>query len=108
MTSRWPVRPDVSSRMSAMPASLPSLTISAIFSARLSGLTMYGRSGAHRQVRPRLPAAAGAARRRVSRRAGVPGRVVGVPHVPQLGDHQAGAPLDLLDLDPGPHGDGPA
>ena len=52
MTSRWPVRPLVSSRTSAMPLTRPSLTSSAIFSARLSGLTWYGSSVATRQVRP--------------------------------------------------------
>ena len=39
MTSRWPVRPLLSSWMLAMPLILPSLTSSAIFCARLSGLT---------------------------------------------------------------------
>ena len=39
MTRRWPVRPEVSSVMSAMPWILPSFTISAILRARLSGLT---------------------------------------------------------------------
>ena len=38
-TRRWPVREEDSSRTSAMPATLPSLTRSAIFSARLSGFT---------------------------------------------------------------------
>ena len=39
ITSRWPVRSLVSSRTSAMPPTRPSLASSAIFSARLSGLT---------------------------------------------------------------------
>ena len=52
ITRRWPVRPEVSSRMSAMPAILPSLTSSAILIARLSGLTWYGSSVTTRQVRP--------------------------------------------------------
>ena len=38
-TSRWPLRLLDSSRTSAMPVILPSRTSSAIFSARLSGLT---------------------------------------------------------------------
>ena len=38
-TSRWPVRPEESSRTSAMPEILPESASSAIFSARLSGLT---------------------------------------------------------------------
>ena len=52
MTRRWPVRPEVSSRMSAMPVIFPSLTRSAILIARLSGLTWYGSSVITRQVRP--------------------------------------------------------
>src|SRR2546423_279733 len=44
MTSRWPVRWLVWSRTSAMPWTRPSLTSSAILSARLSGLTWYGSS----------------------------------------------------------------
>ena len=47
-----PVRPDVSSRMSAMPVILPSRARSPIFTARLSGLTWYGSSVITRQVRP--------------------------------------------------------
>ena len=39
MTSRWPVRPLLSSRTSAMPLTRPSRTSSPIFIARLSGLT---------------------------------------------------------------------
>ena len=39
-TSRWPVRSEVSSRTSEMPCTLPESASSAIFSARLSGLTM--------------------------------------------------------------------
>ena len=50
--SRMPVRPLDSSRMSAMPVSLPSLTSSATRSARLSGLTWYGSSVTTRLVRP--------------------------------------------------------
>ena len=46
------MRPEVSSRMSAMPLILPSRTISAIFAARLSGLVMYGSSVTTRHVRP--------------------------------------------------------
>ncbi len=38
-TSRWPVRDDESSRTSAIPCTLPESASSAIFSARLSGLT---------------------------------------------------------------------
>ncbi len=52
ITSRWPVRPLDSSRTSAMPLIRPSLTSSAIFSARLSGLTWNGSSVATRQARP--------------------------------------------------------
>ena len=52
ITSRWPVRPLVSSRTSAMPDSRPSLTSSAILVARLSGLTWNGSSLTTRQVRP--------------------------------------------------------
>ena len=54
MTSRWPVRPLDSSRMSAMPWTWPSLCRSAIFCARLSGLTWYGNSVMTSCVRPRL------------------------------------------------------
>ena len=39
-TRRWPVRPEESSRTSEMPWTLPESASSAIFSARLSGLTM--------------------------------------------------------------------
>ncbi len=39
-TSRWPVRPEESSRTSEIPWTLPESASSAIFSARLSGLTM--------------------------------------------------------------------
>ena len=52
MTSRCPVRWLDSSRTSAMPVTRPSLTSSAIFSARLSGLTWYGSSVTTRQARP--------------------------------------------------------
>ena len=52
MTSRWPVRAEVSSRMSAMPVRRPELTRSAIFWARLSGLHMYGNSVTTSAVRP--------------------------------------------------------
>jgi hypothetical protein len=44
MTSRCPVRAEVSSRMSAIPVSRPEFTSSAILVARLSGLHMYGNS----------------------------------------------------------------
>ena len=53
-TRRCPVRAEVSSRMSAMPLSLPALTSSAILIARLSGLHMYGSSVTTSSVRPRL------------------------------------------------------
>ena len=53
MTRRCPVRRLVSSRMSAMPVTRPSLTSSAIFWARLSGLTWNGSSVATRHARPR-------------------------------------------------------
>ena len=39
ITSRWPVRPLLSSLMSAIPPTRPSRTSSAIFAARFSGLT---------------------------------------------------------------------
>ena len=52
ITSRWPVRPLVSSRMSAMPDRRPSRSSSAILPARLSGLTWNGSSLTTRQVRP--------------------------------------------------------
>ncbi len=45
------MRPDDSSRMSAMPVRRPSLTRSAILIARLSGFTWYGSSVMTRQVR---------------------------------------------------------
>ncbi len=54
ITIRIPVRPEDSSRMSAMPASLLSLTSSAMRSARLSGFTWYGSSVTIRLVRPLL------------------------------------------------------
>ena len=75
ITSRMPVRPEDSSRMSAMPASLPSLTSSAIRSARLSGLTWYGSSvttsvgaAARGPPRPRRPRASGSSRDRCGTR----------------------------------------
>ncbi len=52
ITRRWPVRPDVSSRMSAMPVTRLSLTRSAILRARWSGFTWYGSSVTTRQIRP--------------------------------------------------------
>ena len=53
ITSRWPVRPLLSSCMLAIPLIRPSRTSSAIFSARLSRLTWNGSSLTTRQVRPR-------------------------------------------------------
>jgi hypothetical protein len=47
-----PLRPDVSSRMSAIPATRPSRTSSAIFCASMSGLTWYGSSVTTRHCRP--------------------------------------------------------
>jgi hypothetical protein len=52
ITSRWPVRPEEWSWMSAMPESRPSFTIVAILSARLSGFTWYGSSVITSAVRP--------------------------------------------------------
>ena len=51
-TRRWPVRPDVSSRMSAMPWILPSRTASRIETTRRSGFTWYGSSVTTRHMRP--------------------------------------------------------
>ena len=52
ITSRWPLRSLVSSRTSAMPVTRPSRASSAIFVARLSGLTWYGSSVTTRSARP--------------------------------------------------------
>ena len=52
ITRRWPVRPEVSSRRSEIPVTLPSLMRSAILIARLSGFAWYGSSVTTRQVRP--------------------------------------------------------
>ena len=52
ITRRWPVRPEDSSRMSAMPVILPSRARSLILTATLSGLTWYGSSVMTRHVRP--------------------------------------------------------
>ncbi len=46
------MRPDVSSRMSAMPPTRFSRTRSAIFFASASGFTWYGSSVTTRQMRP--------------------------------------------------------
>ena len=51
-TRRWPVRPEVSSRMSAMPWILPSRTASRMDTTRRSGLTWYGSSVITRHMRP--------------------------------------------------------
>ena len=51
ITSLWPSRSLPSSRTSAIPLMRPSLTSSAIFSAKLSGLTWYGSSVTTKHVR---------------------------------------------------------